>query len=60
MIKGVFPRDSLIEGSEVVSDDENLPKMSMVADGFRARAEVTSHVVGGDVSSEADSAELGE
>ena len=29
MIKGVFPRDSLTEDSEVESDDENLPKMSM-------------------------------
>jgi len=34
MIKGVFPRDSLTEGSDVVSDGENLPKISCKRTAF--------------------------
>src|SRR5882762_1384575 len=51
MIKGVFPRDSLTEGSEVVWDDVNLPKTSLEVAAFRVRAGSSSQVGESDVVS---------
>src|SRR6267378_348869 len=58
MIKGVFPRDSLTKGSEVVWDDVNLPKTSLEVAAFRVRAGSSSQVGESDVVSMAGSTAL--
>src|SRR6266436_3604916 len=58
MIKGVFPRDSLTEGSEVVWDDVNLPKTSLEVAAFRVWAGSSSQVGESDVVSAAGSTAL--
>src|ERR1700730_2609147 len=44
MISGVLPRDSLDEDTRLALDAEKLARTSLDVDGFRAGADVSSHV----------------